>query len=132
MGFAATPDGMLYVFGGAGGCDDTRGVMSEGRKRGCGEEGRWEEKDSCDPVGRRWVRNKTEPPPSKCFRGFCLFCISISTGSFNDLYSFSPTSNTWAAHNASSAPSPRFAMGFAATPDGMLYVFGGSGTSGEK
>jgi hypothetical protein len=28
-----------------------------------------------------------------------------------------------------SRPSPRYAMGFAATPDGMLYVFGGVGSS---
>jgi hypothetical protein len=31
---------------------------------------------------------------------------------------------------ASSGPSPRYAMGFAATPDGMLYVFGGGDSTG--
>ena len=38
------------------------------------------------------------------------------------------------ALTAGSGPSRRYGMGFAATPDGMLYVFGGydnSGTEGE-
>ena len=47
----------------------------------------------------------------------------------NDVYRFSPAANTWTALSPSgSAPSPRYGMGFAATPDGMLYVFGGNAT----
>ena len=46
----------------------------------------------------------------------------------NDLYRFSPTSNAWTALSVASPPSARYYMGFAATPDGMLYVFGGYGT----
>ncbi len=45
---------------------------------------------------------------------------------FNDLYSFSPAAGTWARRYPSgSAPSPQHMHGFAATPDGLLYVFGG-------
>ena len=48
-----------------------------------------------------------------------------------DLYRFSPATNTWTALSPSgSGPSSRFRMGFAATPDGMLYVFGGYGSGG--
>ncbi len=38
------------------------------------------------------------------------------------------------ALTAGSSPFPRYGMGFAATPDGMLYVFGGysSGNEGKK
>jgi hypothetical protein len=43
------------------------------------------------------------------------------------VYRFSPAANTWTALSPSgSGPSPRYGMGFAATPDGMLYVFGGN------
>jgi hypothetical protein len=42
------------------------------------------------------------------------------------VYRLSPVANTWTALSPSgSGPSPRSSMGFAATPDGMLYVFGG-------
>ena len=54
----------------------------------------------------------------------------------NDMYRFSPAANTWTALSPSgSGPSPRYGVGFAATPDGMLYVFGGyddGGTVGEE
>jgi N-acetylneuraminic acid mutarotase len=49
----------------------------------------------------------------------------------NDLYRFSPSSNSWTAISVASPPSARWGMGFAATPDGMLYVFGGNG-NGRK
>jgi hypothetical protein len=50
-----------------------------------------------------------------------------AAGYLNDLYRFSAADNAWTALSpSSSGPSPRFGMGFAATPDGMLYVFGGS------
>jgi hypothetical protein len=50
----------------------------------------------------------------------------------NDLYSFSPATNTWTTLVPSgSAPSPRQGMGFAGAPDGMLYVFGGQAKSGQ-
>jgi N-acetylneuraminic acid mutarotase len=57
--------------------------------------------------------------------------LHVASAFFNDLYRFSPTSNTWTALIAASPPTARFSMGFAATPDGMLYVFGGKG-SGER
>jgi hypothetical protein len=54
----------------------------------------------------------------------------------NDVYRFSAAANTWTALSPSgSGPSRRYAMGFAATPDGMLYVFGGedsNGTGGKR
>jgi hypothetical protein len=57
---------------------------------------------------------------------------TIYIGNLNDVYRFSAAANTWTALSPSgSAPSPRLWMGFAATPDGMLYVFGGSDGSGN-
>jgi hypothetical protein len=45
---------------------------------------------------------------------------------YNDVYHFSPAANTWTALSLSgSGPTPRYDAGFAATPDGILYVFGG-------
>ncbi len=45
---------------------------------------------------------------------------------YNDLYRFDPANNRWTRlYPSGSAPSPRHMMGFAATPDGSLYVFGG-------
>jgi hypothetical protein len=47
------------------------------------------------------------------------------------VYRFSAAANAWTALSPSgSGPSPRFAVGFTATPDGMLYVFGGDGDTG--
>ena len=51
------------------------------------------------------------------------------------MYRLSAAANTWTALSPSgSGPSPRDSMGFAATPDGMLYVFGGhdGGNVGEE
>jgi N-acetylneuraminic acid mutarotase len=62
---------------------------------------------------------------------FCIPRTSRVAGLLNDLYRFSPTSNTWTALNIASPPSARYGMGFSATPDGMLYVFGGDGNRGE-
>ena len=51
----------------------------------------------------------------------------------NDLYSFSPASATWKELSPSGAvPAPRTSMGFTATPDGSLYVFGGTTSGGEE
>jgi hypothetical protein len=51
-----------------------------------------------------------------------------AAGPSNDLYRFSPAANNWTKLSISgSGPSLRGSMGFAATPDGMLYVFGGAG-----
>jgi hypothetical protein len=59
------------------------------------------------------------PPPAAVFN--------------NDMYRFSPANNTWTELSPSgSGPSPRWAMGFASTPDGVLYVFGGAGSSGKE
>jgi hypothetical protein len=45
---------------------------------------------------------------------------------YNDVYRFSAAANTWTALSPSgSGPSRRSEMGFASTPDGLLYVFGG-------
>ena len=63
-----------------------------------------------------------EPLPMRQLPGLPL----PAAVSFNDLYRFDPAAVKWTTLSPSgSAPSPRFAMGFAATPDGMLYVFGG-------
>ena len=57
----------------------------------------------------------------------CLCSSPPAAGYLNDLYRLSPAANTWTALSPSgSGPSPRDHMGFAATPDGMLYVFGGT------
>jgi hypothetical protein len=59
----------------------------------------------------------------------------VYLGNYNDVYRFSAVANAWTALSPSgSRPSPRRNMGFAATPDGMLYVFGGyeSGNGGGR
>jgi hypothetical protein len=53
--------------------------------------------------------------------------------SLNDLYRFSAAANTWTALSPTgSGPSRRYLMGFAATPDGMIYVYGGWSGSGNR
>ena len=44
-----------------------------------------------------------------------------NAGYLNDLYRYIPGNNTWKAFY----PSQRELMGFTATSDGMIYVFGG-------
>ena len=45
----------------------------------------------------------------------------------DNLYRFSPANNTWTMFPASdAAPASRNTMGFAAAPDGTIYVFGGA------
>ena len=47
---------------------------------------------------------------------------------YGDLHRFNPASATWTElPNNGQAPSSRCLLGFTATPDGMLYVFGGGG-----
>jgi hypothetical protein len=49
------------------------------------------------------------------------------------VYRFSAAASTWTALSPSgTAPSQRESMGFAATPDGMLYVFGGRANGKER
>jgi hypothetical protein len=51
----------------------------------------------------------------------------------NDVYRFSPAANAWTAlFPSGSGPFGRYGMGFAATPDGMLYVFGGYNSGTER
>ena len=57
---------------------------------------------------------------------------SLVVGYLNDLYGFSPTNITWASLVATSPPTARVHMGFTATPDGMLYVFGGYDGGGGR
>jgi hypothetical protein len=54
-----------------------------------------------------------------------------AAGYCNDIYSFNPSTNMWTPLSSNqispptSTPSPRYSMGFATSPDGILYVFGG-------
>jgi hypothetical protein len=60
--------------------------------------------------------------------GTCKPLSLLAAENLNDLYRFDPAALKWTKLSpAGPAPAPRFAMGFAATPDGMLYVFGGHG-----
>ena len=53
--------------------------------------------------------------------------VLLATGLLNDLYSYNSTTVMWTALGPNgTAPSQRTSMGFAATPDGTIYVFGGS------
>ena len=64
----------------------------------------------------------------------CIFVLLslFEGGRANDLYRFSPAAVTWTALSPSgSKPSPRSGLGMAATPDGMVYVFGGYGSTCE-
>jgi hypothetical protein len=64
----------------------------------------------------------SRPPPTP----LSALASPPATGRLNDLYRYSAADNAWTALSLSgSRPSPRSDMGFAATPDGMLYVFGG-------
>ena len=61
--------------------------------------------------------------------------LNLFAAVFNDLYSYDSPKSTWTAISSSgSAPSSRRGMGFAATANGMLYVFGGDDddSTGEK
>ena len=54
------------------------------------------------------------------------------TDIFGYLYRFSPVYGLWTVPITSGmAPSPRCAVGLAATPDGMVYLFGGASGDGE-
>ena len=56
----------------------------------------------------------------------------LAAARYNDLYRFSPSANTWTElFPYGSVPSPRSQIGFVATPDGMLYMFGGYDGSGK-
>ena len=57
-----------------------------------------------------------------------------STASFNDLYVFNPKNATWTQllGFSGSSPPPLAWMGFAATPEGQLYIFGGMGSVAGK
>jgi hypothetical protein len=63
----------------------------------------------------------------------CAYPSPPAAGYLDGLYRFSPAANAWTALIPSgSGPSLRYRMGFVATPDGMLYVFGGEGNSGTE
>ncbi len=53
--------------------------------------------------------------------------------SFNDLYRYSPATATWTALSQHGSLPTRITLGFAATPNGMLYLYGGciSGNEGR-
>jgi hypothetical protein len=69
------------------------------------------------------------PPPLSVIARTCVRSSPPAAGRQNDVYRFSAAANTWTALSPSgSGPSPRYSMGFASTPDGMLYVFGGIST----
>ncbi len=58
--------------------------------------------------------------------------LDTRTAHYNDIYRFDPANAMWTALPPSGDPPlPRNAMGFAATPDGMLYVFGGYSSDRE-
>jgi hypothetical protein len=81
---------------------------------------------AAEPVG-------AQPSPPVCWRTRDPASPPHAGDGFNDLHRFSPAASTWTRLPPSgSVPSPRFWFGFAATPDGMLYVFGGNfgGTAG--
>jgi hypothetical protein len=102
--------------------------------RVCPEHARWPRltrlrPPSCPPHLR--PRGACRRPPHPTLSQFVRAHIRArlwppGVGLVNDLYRYSAAANTWTALSPSgSAPSPRFWMGFAATPDGMLYLFGG-------
>ena len=58
--------------------------------------------------------------------------FAVAPDCVNDLYRYDPTTITWKLLPPSgSAPSPRYAMGFTATPNRIIFVFGGC-CNGEK
>ena len=82
---------------------------------------------ACLPHPRPQRACRRPPPPPLSARP-----SPPAPGYLNDVYRFSAAANTWTALSPSgSGPSPRADMGFAATPDGMIYVFGGSSSYGH-
>ncbi len=62
-----------------------------------------------------------------------ILLLLPATGYLNDLYCYNSTNVKWTALLTNgSIPSPRNSMGFAATPDGIIYVFGGSGSGNDE
>lgn len=102
--------------------------------RVCPEHARWPSltrlrPPSCPPDLRPQGACRRPPRPALCVKAHIRARPSPpASGYYNDVYRFSAAANTWTALSPSgSGPSPRGGMGFAATPDGMLYVFGGYG-----
>jgi hypothetical protein len=60
-------------------------------------------------------------------RKYSLPQLTGSSGTyFNELYSLNPGAGAWTGLSPTGdIPTAREAVGFAATPDGMLYLFGG-------
>jgi hypothetical protein len=58
---------------------------------------------------------------------YCHMRYTINCPDAIDAHRYNPASSTWTALNASgSIPTPRTQFCVAGTPDGMLYLFGGS------
>lgn len=129
-GFSATPDGMLYVFGGM---LDERNPYST---------------DPFliyryDPAINTWTRyDSSGPNPAQygsLFSGWDTGFAATSKGlyvfsGFNSkIFFFSPENNTWTMPLTSGvAPPSKTGMGLTSTPDGKLYVFGGSNLAANK
>jgi N-acetylneuraminic acid mutarotase len=125
MGFAATPGGMLYVFGGL----DREGPRNDLYRFSPGDNAWTALSPSDSAPSQRNAMGFAATPDGMLY----VFGGLDDGGPRNDLYRFSPGDNAWTALPPSgSAPSPRNAMGFAATPDGMLYIFGGLDGIGRR
>ena len=110
MGFVATPNGTLYLFGGYG---------SSGEEKPCA------------------VKDLEPCVKPRTFVDCALYLLSGSfdcvkpTGTLNDLYSFSPFTASWSALSPSGLPPPQTCCfgNIASTPDGTVYVFASSGNA---
>lgn len=127
MGFTATTDGKLYVFGGWDGVSPSA---------------YFNDISSFDPKTNTWTTLSTPglTPSGRWWMGFSaapdgtIFLFGGGNGDggnavlLNDLYVFTPSTSTWRLILPSGAlPSVRWTMGCRTTPDGALYVFGGGG-----
>jgi N-acetylneuraminic acid mutarotase len=120
QGFAATSDGVLYVFGGYQSISDMSLVDDLVY--------------SYNPATNTWttiVDSGSKPayphwsiitatPDGKLY-------VFGGNSLVSNMYSFSPETSTWTQPvTVGAAPSARCCMGFTSTPDGKLYVFGGA------
>jgi hypothetical protein len=65
---------------------------------------------------------------NQLFQFLLLLFLSVFLG---DFFSFNPINRTWTSRIVSLV-SQRAGMGLAATPDGLIYLFGGGNGIGEK
>ena len=121
MGFAAVPDGKIFMFGGASSNTPSDNLADF----------------ACfDPVSGTWTSiSPSGPLPAARME---LGLTSTADGKlylfggqssivydYGDFWQFDPAANSWSQVIVPGSPSARQAFGFASSRDGMIFVYGG-------